>query len=435
MAGRCNKPLERFPKSGNRFSDKKRRSKTQDLERLTVAGAKAKTALNNKRRTHRDLKTVLYSSSFRSFAYQSLLIGAIVLLGLYLYQNVIENLQRQNIATGFGFLGAVSQFEIGESLIEYSSRDSYGRALLVGLVNTLCVSLAGIVLATIIGFAVGIARVSHNWLLQKIATVFVEILRNIPVILQVIFWSAVIRNLPAPRQAIDLWQWGFLSNRGLTFAHPAPHPAHFWMLIAVFTSIILVLLANHQARRHREKTGRHIDMLWPGLAILIGLPLIVWLVFGTPHEISFPERQGFNFVGGATISPEFSAVMLGISLYASSFIAEIVRAGIEATPKGQIEAARSITLRPRFILRYVVLPQALRIIVPPLTSQYVSLIKNSSIAVVVGYPDLVNIGNTVMNQTGQAVEAISIMLLVYLIISIVTSLLMNFYNRLVAIKE
>ncbi|WP_225029844.1 amino acid ABC transporter permease [Xinfangfangia pollutisoli] len=383
----------------------------------------------------RRLKDLIYSEFFRTVIYQIALAGAVVLLGFYLYQNVVENLSRQNIATGFGFLKEVSQFEIGETLISYSSRDTYGRALLVGLMNTLSVSAAGIVVATVIGFSIGIMRVSSNWLLQRIALTYVEIVRNIPVILQVIFWAAVIRNLPAPRQALELWGLGFLSNRGLTFLLPVADPAHAWMLAALGIGIVAALIAARLARRHREATGRYIDMLWPSVGLILGLPLLTWLAFGAPHELSFPERQGFNFRGGATISPEFVALMAGIALYSSGFIAEIVRAGIQATPRGQVEAARSIALRPRFILRYVVLPQALRVIVPPLTSQYVSLIKNSSIAVVIGYPDLVNIGNTVMNQTGQAVEAIAVMMVVYLIVSLVTSIAMNFYNRLVAIKE
>ena len=387
------------------------------------------------KRPARGLTDILNSESFRTAIYQIALAVGVALIGLYLYQNVVENLQRQNIATGFGFMDEVSPFQIGEKLIEYRPRDTYARAMLVGLLNTLSVSAAGILVATVIGFSVGIARVSGNWLLQRIALTYVEIVRNIPVILQVIFWSAVIRNLPAPRQAVELFGLGFISNRGLTFAVPTADPAHLWMGAAMLLGIVLTLIGMRLAKRHRENTGKYIDMLLPGLGMILGLPLLVWLAFGAPHVISVPERKGFSFTGGASISPEFVALMLGISLYSSGFIAEIVRAGIQATPKGQVEAARSISLRPRFILRYVVLPQALRVIVPPLTSQYVSLIKNSSIAVVVGYPDLVNIGNTVMNQTGQAVEAIAIMMLVYLIISLVTSTLMNIYNRLVSIKE
>lgn len=386
-------------------------------------------------RPRRQLSNILYSKSFRTAVYQTLMAAAIVAIGLSLYQNVVDNLRQQNIATGFGFLGQVAQFDIGEKLIDYSARDTYGRALLVGLINTLTVSAAGIVLATILGFAVGISRVSSNWLLVKVATGYVEIVRNIPVILQVIFWAVVLRNLPNARNATDLFGIGYLTNRGLSFAVPAPDPIHAWMAGALLTGIVLAVAAGYWARRHREATGKYIDMLWPDVGLILGLPLLVWLIGGAPVEISFPERKGFNFAGGATITPEFTALLIGIALYASGFIAEIVRAGLQATPKGQVEAARAIGLRPRFVMRYVVLPQALRVIVPPLTSQYVSLIKNSSIAVVIGYPDLVNIGNTVMNQTGQAVEAIAVMMLVYLTISLVTSGFMNLYNRLVAIKE
>lgn len=383
----------------------------------------------------RSAADILNSRGFRSFLYQLLLAGLICLLGLYLYSNVVANLAAQNIATGFRFLSEVSQFEIGERLIEYSPRDTYGRAILVGLLNTLVVTAAGIVLATILGFAIGIARTSRNWPLSKIATGYVEVVRNIPVILQVIFWSVVIRNLPAPRAAIDMSGIAFLSNRGLTIPAPVANPAYPWMVIAFAAGIAFSIGFSFWAKRHREKTGKYIETLWIGLGAILGLPLLVWLFAGMPIEMDIPVRKGFNFAGGMNVSPEFTALLLGISMYSSGFIAEIVRAGIKSVPKGQTEAARSISLRPRFIMRYIVLPQALRVIVPPLTSQFVSLSKNSSIAVVVGYPDLVNVGNTVMNQTGQAVEAIAIMMIVYLMISIATSTLMNLYNRVVAIKE
>ncbi len=386
-------------------------------------------------RPSRSLADILNSQGFRAALYQILLAGFICLLGYYLYSNAVANLAAQNIATGFRFLGEVSQFEIGERLIGYSARDTYARAILVGLLNTLVVTAAGILLATVLGFAVGIARTSRNWPLVKIATGYIEVVRNIPVILQVIFWSVVIRNLPSPRAAIDVSGVAFLSNRGLTIPVPASNQAYFWMFVAFVAGIIFSIGFSIWARRHREKTGQYVETLWIGLAATIGLPILVWLFAGMPMEMDIPARKGFNFAGGMNISPEFTALLLGISMYSSGFIAEIVRAGIRSVPKGQVEAARSISLKPRFIMRYIVLPQALRVIVPPLTSQYVSLSKNSSIAVVVGYPDLVNVGNTVMNQTGQAVEAISIMMVVYLIISIATSSLMNVYNRAVAIKE
>lgn len=378
---------------------------------------------------------VLYSQAFRSTIYQVAMAIFVLFAGYYLYSNVMENLRAQNIATGFRFLSEVSQFQIGETLIEYSARDTYFRALLVGLLNTLAVSAVGIVVATVLGFSVGIARTSDNWLLGKLARFYVEIVRNIPVILQVIFWSVVIRNLPAPRGAFELWGAGFLSNRGLTLAMPLSHPSHFWMLMGLVAGVVLSVGAARLVRRRNEKTGKHVDSLWVSLALIVGLPLLVWFVSGAPLDMSVPQRTGFSFSGGSTLSPEFVALLMGISIYASGFIAEIVRSGIQATPRGQIEAAKTIGLKPWFITRYIIMPQALRVIVPPLTSQYVSLSKNSSIAVVVGYPDLVNIGNTVMNQTGQAVEAVAIMMIVYLTISVATSLVMNFYNRLVAIKE
>lgn len=378
---------------------------------------------------------LIYSKGFRSTVYQAALAVLVVVGVYYLYSNVTANLRSQNIATGFGFLGQVAQFQIGQAAIEYSPSDTFARALLVGLVNTLIVSLYGIILATIVGFAVGISRVSGNWLLMKVATGYVEVVRNIPVVLQVIMFAIVLRNLPVVRDAIDLFGLGMLSNRGLSMAVPVAHPVHTWMLAGLIGGIVLAIVCSAWARRHRDATGHTMETLWINIALIAGIPVVIWLVGGAPTEMSFPALKGFRIAGGLTISPEFAALMIGISTYSSGFIAEIVRAGIQATPKGQIEAAKSIGLRPRFIMSHVILPQALRVIVPPLTSQYVNVMKNSSIAVVIGYPDLVSIGNTMMNQTGQAVEAIALMMLVYLTISLVTSALMNFYNRAVAIKE
>lgn len=383
----------------------------------------------------RSLHDLLYSKAIRTTFYQVLMAVAICALGLFLYNNVVDNLTRQNIATGFSFLGQVSNFEIGEKMIPYTPRSTYLNALMVGLVNTLVVSAAGIIIATVVGFMVGIARVSGNWMLERLALTYVEIVRNVPVILQAIFWIVVLRNLPPPKNAFVLGDFGFLTNRGLYFAAPASNPVHSWMWLALLIGIVACIIGTVAARRYREVTGRYVDMLLPGLALIFGPPLLVWLAAGAPTEISYPVPKGFNYVGGVSISPEFTALLIGISMYASGFIAEIVRSGIQATPKGQVEAARAIALKPRFIMRYVILPQAMRVIVPPLTSQYVSLIKNSSIAVVVGYPDLVNIGNTMMNQTGQAVEAIAVMMIVYLGISLTASLVMNLFNRFVAIKE
>ncbi|MEC5343738.1 ABC transporter permease subunit [Brenneria populi] len=375
------------------------------------------------------------NKSCRAWFYQASFGVLIVLFSYWLYSNVVGNLQSQNIATGFGFLHHTAQFEIGEKLIDYSARDSYARALLVGLLNTLYVSFWGIILATVLGFSVGIARVSKNWLLSRVAGAYVELMRNVPVILQVIFWSVVIRNLPSPRAAIELGEVGFLTNRGLAVAIPAQHSGWLWCAIALLAALAISAGLKLAGRRLREHHGRALPVGRIALVLIVGLPLLAWWLSGAPLRLNRPELNGFNFRGGFTISPEFTSLLLGIALYSSAFIAEIVRAGIQSIPKGQLEAARSLSLSSWQMMRHIIIPQAMRVIVPPLTSQFVSLSKNSSIAVVVGYPELANIGNTLMNQSGQALEVIAIMMVVYLTISCVTSLLMNIFNRAVAIKE
>ncbi|KGT92989.1 amino acid ABC transporter permease [Erwinia typographi] len=379
--------------------------------------------------------SLLGSKTVRGWCYQLLLALLLVSFGWWLYSNVVDNLQTQRITTGFAFLHQSAQFAIGETLIDYTPRDSYARAVLVGLLNTLYVTICGIALATVLGFIVGLGRTSKNWLLAKLAEGYVELLRNVPVILQVIFWSMVIRNLPSPRGAIELAGAGFLTNRGLTMTILQSHPGWFWTFCALLAALGLSLSLSALARRLRERQGRILPTARLRAALIIGLPLLVWWLSGAPHALNQPELRGFNFRGGLTISPEFTSLLLGITLYSSAFIAEIVRAGVQSVPKGQIEAARSLSLSSWHVTRHIVIPQAMRVMVPPLASQYVSLAKNSSIAVVVGYPELANISNTLMNQTGQALEAIAIMMVVYLIISGTTSLLMNLFNRYVAIKE
>ncbi|WP_052210175.1 amino acid ABC transporter permease [Dickeya fangzhongdai] len=373
--------------------------------------------------------------SCRAVFYQCLLGALIVYFSYWLYANVEANLRTQNIATGFGFLGHTARFEIGEKLIDFTARDSYYRALATGLLNTLYVTGWGILLATLLGFAVGIARVSSNWLLARLASGYIELMRNIPVILQVIFWSVLIRNLPSPRDAIALGDLAFLTNRGLTFTLPAAHPGWRWCAIALLTALLVSLVLVKLGRKLRERRSRALPMGRLSAALIVGLPLLAWWWSGAPHQLNRPVLQGFNFQGGGIISPEFTALLLGIALYSSAFIAEIVRSGIQSIPKGQLEAANALSLSRWQILYHIIIPQAMRVIVPPLTSQFVSLSKNSSIAVVVGYPDLTNISNTLMNQTGQALEVIAIMMVVYLTFSVLMSLLMNAFNRIVAIKE
>lgn len=379
--------------------------------------------------------SLLNDIAFRGVAYQVLLGVGVLLLAYILYVNVNANLERQRIATGFDFLFETSGFDIGETLIEYDSERSYGRAMWVGVVNTLSVSICAIVLATILGTVMGIARVSRNWLASRFASAYVELCRNIPVVLHVIFWASVLRNLPGPKQAIVIFDGAYLANRGLIFPVPEPNPAYPWVWAALAAGIITAFLFSRWADKHREKTGKYIAAFWPGIAIVILFPLIAWLVQGAPLVWSVPELKGFNFVGGASLTPEFVALLIGITVYTGAFIAEIVRAGIQSVPIGQIEAAKALGVRPGFVMRYITFPQALRVIVPPTTSQYLSMTKNSSLGVLIGYPDLVNVGNTTLNQTGQAVEAILVMMTVYLSISLMISLGMNIYNRYVAIQE
>lgn len=382
-----------------------------------------------------DFKGVFYSQAVRGIAYQVLLACAVILCGFYLYDNVTENLSRQGIATGFDFLTEKSGFDIGQSVVPFDSDDTYGRALWVGVLNTLTVAACGIVLATFLGVAMGIARVSTNWFAAKFSSAYVEIVRNVPVVLHVIFWAAFLRNLPGPKQSWTPFEGLYLNNRGLIFATPVANPVYMWVGIALIVGIIAAYLFARWAQLRREKTGIFVPTLWPVLGIIFGLPLLTWLIGGAPLIWDMPVFRGFNFRGGASLTPEFVGLLIGITVYTAAFIAEIVRAGIQSVASGQIEAARSLGLRPGWIMRYVTLPQALRVIVPPATSQYLSLTKNSSLGVLIGYPDLVNVGNTTLNQTGQAVEAIAIMMMVYLIISLSISTVMNIYNRSIVLTE
>jgi general L-amino acid transport system permease protein len=301
--------------------------------------------------------------------------------------------------------------------------------------NTLHVAVVGIFLATIVGVLMGIARVSRNWLISKLASGYVEVCRNVPVVLHVIFWASVIRNLPSPKQALNPFDGIFITNRGIIYPIPVEHGIYPWLGVALVLGIVGAFMLARWAQKRREETGQYTPTFWPGLGLILGLPLLVWLAAGAPLVWDVPALRGFNFKGGSSLTPEFVALLIGITVYTGAFIAEIVRAGIQSVQHGQVEAARSLGLRPGLVMRLVILPQALRVIVPPTTSQYLSLTKNSSLGVLIGYPDLVNVGNTTLNQTGQAVEAIAIMMLVYLLISLTISVFMNTYNRLVAIQE
>lgn len=366
----------------------------------------------------------------RAIAYQALTFLMVGLLAWYLVSNTLANLEKQNIASGFGFLDKEAAFEIGESVIAYSAADSYGRALVVGVLNTLKVSFVGIILCLIIGVFVGVARLSTNWLVQKLAIVYIEVMQNIPVLLQLFFWYALFyESFPAPRQALNPITGLFICNRGVAMGIPAAHPAHAYMLAALVIGMVLAYILRRWAKRRKASTGEDFPVLWTAAGITLGLPLAVWLFFGAPVQMDVPELRGFNFRGGLMLSPEFIALLLGLVIYTSAFVAEAVRAGIQAVSRGQTEAAMSIGLKKSHILNLVILPQALRVIIPPLTSQMLNLTKNSSLAIAIGYPDFVSVANTTINITGQSIEGVALIMGCYLMFSISTSLFMNWYNK------
>jgi general L-amino acid transport system permease protein len=376
------------------------------------------------------------SEKARGILWQVLLLGAVLFGGWYLFHNTQLNLARSNIQVGFGFLNREAGFEIAEKLVPYDASHTFGRAFLVGIANTLYVAFVGIILATILGTIVGIARLSENWLVRKLASAYVEVMRNIPLLLQLLVWYTFFTELlPGVRQAINIGGVVFLSQRGFRFAWPAEHPAFTWAGIALVVGIVAFLFWRSYARKVQQATGRQLPVGWVGLGLIVGLPVLAWLAGGAPTELEIPKMAGFDLQGGVNISPEFTALLIGLTTYTAAFIAEVVRAGILSVSKGQIEASQALGLTPGQRLRLVTLPQALRVIVPPMTSQYLNLTKNSSLAVAIGYPDLVAVANTTMNQTGQAIEAIAILMAVYLVISLVISVLMNIYNNRVRLVE
>jgi general L-amino acid transport system permease protein len=364
------------------------------------------------------------------FAAQILFAAALVWIGYEIVANARANLATERITSGFGFLANTAGFDVSLNLIPYSGSDTYARVFFVGLLNTLLVSIIGIFFATVIGFMVALGRLSPNWLLSRICGGYVELIRNLPLLFQILFWYlAVLGALPNPRQSISLFGSFFLSNRGLVIPRPIGQDGLMAFAIAVVVAIIASLLLQRYARRQLFQSGRLLR-IWPTvLALLIGLPLLAALGFGKPVSFEIPELKGFNFSGGSRLIPEFVALTLALSTYTAAFIAEIVRAGIQSVHKGQMEAGASLGLQRGSTLRLIVVPQALRVILPPLTNQYLNLTKNSSLAVAIGYPDLVSVfAGTTLSQTGQAIEIIAITMGVYLLISLVTSAIMSFYG-------
>lgn len=373
---------------------------------------------------------------FRALAWQTAAIGAVLFAAWYLVSNTIANLEERRIASGFAFLGREAGFEIGETtFLSYGAADTYLKALAVGVANTFRVALIGAVAATVLGTAIGLARLSRNWLVARLAAIYVEFIRNVPLLVQLFFWYALItENLPPPRAALEPLPGVFLTNRGLYFPVPLAHAAHLWMFAALLGGIVLAWVYFRWTAHRQALTGRRPPVLEVVLALIVLPPAGAYFLAGAPADFSVPRLEGFNFTGGAALSPEFTALTGGLIVYTAAFIAEIVRAGVLAVHHGQFEAAYALGLRRGLALRLVVMPQALRLIVPPMTSQYLNLTKNSSLAVAIGYPDLVSIANTTINQTGQAVEGIAIIMAVYLSISLAISAFMNWYNARIALK-
>jgi general L-amino acid transport system permease protein len=373
----------------------------------------------------------------RAVFYQLVVLAALLWLGFEIALNAKANLDAQKITSGFGFLDNTAGFGINQSLIAYNEADTYARVFFVGLLNTLLVAAIGIVLATILGFLVGLARLSPNWLVARLAGGYVELIRNLPLLFQLLFWYlAVLGTLPGPRQSISLFGEIFLNNRGIIV--PAPVAGEgTGAVIAVFASSVIATVALRVwAKRRQMRTGRQFPLFWAGLALVAGPSLVALVAMGFPIRFESPELRGFNFVGGVRLLPEFIALLVALTTYTAAFIAEVVRAGVLAVPRGQTEAAFALGLRRRLALRLIVVPQALRVIVPPLTNQYLNLTKNSSLAVAVGYPDLFAVfAGTALHQTGQAIEIIAITMAVYLAISLITSALMNWYNARIQVAE
>ena len=367
--------------------------------------------------------------------WQIVVVGIAIAIVAWLWSNAIHNLSVRRISTGFAFLGREAGMPIADSWLAYSPKNTYLRAFLVGIVNTLRVAVIGIVLATIVGTLVGIARLSSNWLLSRLAAVYVEVLRDLPLLLQLLFWYVMMQGLPAARNAWKPVEGVFLSNRGLVLPSVPIEEGNLWVIGAAAVGLVAFYLLRRQLIAWQMQDGRS-RRLWPyALILVIGPPALLSLALGVSWTVTMPELRGFNFVGGLTLAPEYFALLVALVTYTSAFIAEIVRSGIQAVPRGQWDAAKALALGRGFVLQHIVLPQALRVIIPPMTSQYLNLTKNSSLAVVIGYPDVVSIANTTLNQTGRAVECIAIIMLVYLCTSLGTSALMNWYNRHAAITE
>ncbi|EJC79133.1 amine acid ABC transporter, permease protein, 3-TM region, His/Glu/Gln/Arg/opine family [Rhizobium leguminosarum bv. trifolii WSM2297] len=380
--------------------------------------------------------SAMYDPRIRGIFFQILTIVVLVVAVTWIAHNTAVNLARSNTASGFAFLRGRAGFEIGQSLVAYSSDSTYGRALLVGILNTILVAITGIITATIIGFIIGIGRLSHNWLIAKLCTVYVEVFRNIPPLLVIFFWySGVLAVLPQPRESLHLPLNMFLNNRGLAFPKPIFETGMWAVGIALLIGIVAAVVLAKWAHKRQAATGKQFHTVWASIGLIIGLPILAFLLSGLPMSFDMPVAGKFNLTGGSVVGPEFMSLFLALSFYTAAFIAEIVRSGIRGVAKGQSEAAGALGLHPSSITRLVVVPQALRIIIPPLTSQYLNLTKNSSLAIAIGFADYFAVSGTILNQTGQAVEIMFLVVIAYLLLSVVTSVFMNWFNAKMALVE
>ncbi len=383
------------------------------------------------------LSNILFNRSIQGIFYQIVTLGLVILAIIYIVDNTARNMVARGLASGFHFLGVEAQFDIQMTLIEYSPTSTYFDSFIVGLLNTLLVAGLGIFVATIVGFAVGIARLSPNWLIAKLAEAYIEILRNIPLLLQIFFWYfAVLRALPKPKQSLEFADSFFLNNRGLFIPDPVFGEGGVLILYSFIAAILISIGIAVWSKQRQNKTGQTFPVFYSSIGLLISFVFLSMLATGFPVTFDYPELKGFNFKGGIKLIPELVALTFALSMYTASFIAEVVRAGIQAVSLGQTEAARSLGLNPNQILRLVIIPQALRVIVPPLTNQYLNLTKNSSLAAAIAYPDLVLVfAGTALMQTGQAIEIIGMVMGVYLFLSLMTSIIMNLFNRFMRVAE
>jgi general L-amino acid transport system permease protein len=383
------------------------------------------------------LSSILFNRSIQGIFYQIVTLALVILAVLYIVDNTASNMVARGLASGFHFLGVEAQFDIGMTLIDYSPTSTYFDSFIVGLLNTLLVAGLGISIATVVGFAVGIARLSSNWLVARLAESYIEILRNIPLLLQIFFWYfAVLRALPKPKQSLELADSFFLNNRGLYLPDPVFGEGGVLVLYSFISAILISIGIAIWSKQRQNKTGQTFPVFYSSVGLVLSFFFLSMLATGFPLTFEYPELKGFNFKGGIKLIPELVALTFALSMYTASFIAEVVRAGIQAVSLGQTEAARSLGLNSNQILRLVIIPQALRVIVPPLTNQYLNLTKNSSLAAAIAYPDLVLVfAGTALMQTGQAIEIIGMVMGVYLFLSLMTSVLMNLFNRFMRVAE